>query len=122
MTRSLLAALVALTWCWYGGAALADGDRRSAPEPDAEICGCVGGKIDTDAKAARCSALLDAMTPAQVVELTGQCNAQRAAADGPDLCFCLKGFHTDPKIIKACEALIGKDTKPSEIARLGAQC
>ena len=39
-----------------------------------------------------------------------------------DACFCLKGLHTDPNIVKACGAIIGKNTKPSEMARLAADC
>ncbi len=121
MSRYPIAVIGTLLAAWHGGNALAQSGQGPAA-PSTEICACVSGGIDSDAKAARCSGLLDAMAPEQIVDLTGRCNAQRAATGGPDLCFCLKTFHTDPKIIEACEAIIGKDTKPSEIARLGAQC
>ena len=87
-----------------------------------ENCGCVSGAMDSDAEVRRCGPLLDSLSPAQVVDLKGRCSAKSAPAGGPDLCFCLTQFHTDPQIVKACEAVVGKNTKPSELARMGANC
>ncbi|MCB1906599.1 MAG: hypothetical protein KDH15_04460 [Rhodocyclaceae bacterium] len=102
------------------GMALADGQGPVAAS--AENCGCVSGAMDTDAEVRRCGPLLESLSPGQVVDLKGRCTAKSAPAGGPDLCFCLTQFHTDPQIVKACEAVVGKDTKPSELARMGAHC
>jgi len=87
-----------------------------------DICSCVNDPINTDAKARLCGDLLNGMTPEETVHAKGECNAKFARERGLNICFCLKSFHTDPDIINACENIIGKDTKPSEIARLAANC
>ncbi|MCB1914566.1 MAG: hypothetical protein KDG52_02425 [Rhodocyclaceae bacterium] len=121
MRKRVLAALFAV-------ATGAPGPWTATPASAAAVqaspadCACVAGRFDSDAEVARCTQLLDRMSPAEVTNLKGQCNAQSAPAQGIDVCFCLKTFHTDPQVIQACEALLGKNTKPSELARMGADC
>lgn len=87
-----------------------------------DVCTCVNEPIDTDAKARLCGELLSGMTPEDTVRAKGECNAKLTRKEGLNICSCLKSFQTDPDIIKACEDLIGKDTKPSEMANLAAHC
>ena len=87
-----------------------------------DICSCVNEPINTDIKAQSCGELLSGMTPEDTVRAKGECNAKLSRERGLDICSCLKSFHTDPDIIKACEDIIGKDTKPSEMARIAADC
>ena len=89
---------------------------------DVDICSCVNEPINTDVKVRSCGELLNRMTPEDTIRAKGECNAQLARERGLDACFCLKSFHADPDVIKACEDIIGKDTKPSEMARLAADC
>lgn len=86
------------------------------------ICSCVNEPITTEEKARYCKAALDAMSPEETVNAKGACNAKIVRQKGLDVCTCLKTFHTDPAIIKACEEIIGKDTKPSEMAQLAEKC
>ena len=120
MRSHLFAALAAALLGLASGMALA-GDQGAVAASD-EHCGCVSRAMDSDDDVRRCGPLLDSLSPAQVVDLKGRCSAQSAPSVGPDLCFCLTQLHTDPQIIKACEAVVGKNTKPSELARMGANC
>ncbi|MCB1929311.1 MAG: hypothetical protein KDH17_14920 [Rhodocyclaceae bacterium] len=120
MRSHLLAVLAAALLGAAPGMALAGGQGPIAASD--ENCGCVSGAMDSDADVRRCGPLLNSLSPAQVVDLKGRCSAKSAPAGGPDLCFCLTQFHTDPQIVKACEAVVGKNTKPSELARMGANC
>ncbi|MCB1889846.1 MAG: hypothetical protein KDH20_19725 [Rhodocyclaceae bacterium] len=111
----------ALSLAWLGfapGLAMAETPLAASDEH----CACVTGTMDTDAEVRRCEPLLNAWSPAQMVDLKGRCAAKGAPADGPDRCFCLTGFHTDPRIIQACEAVVGRNTKPSALARMAAEC
>ena len=87
-----------------------------------DICSCVTEPIVTDAKAKLCGKLLDELTPEETVRILGECNARLIKKSGLNICTCLKTFQTDPDIIKACEDIVGKDTKPSELARLAENC
>lgn len=104
------------------GPGLALAAPRAPLEVSAENCACVSGGMSTDAGVRVCQPLLASLSPEQVVDLKGRCSAQAAAPGGPDLCFCLTRFHTDPQVVKACEARVGKSTRPSELARMAAQC
>ena len=89
---------------------------------DEDICQCVNEPINTDAKARSCKKLLDVMTPEETVRITGECKAKLVGESKLDVCYCLKTFHSDPDIVKACEKIIGKEAKPSEMARMAADC
>ena len=115
--------LVVLAVALHGlGSGVAVAGSHAPVAATSENCVCVSGEMDADAEVRHCSPLLEAMSPGQVVDLKGRCSAKSVPAGGPDLCFCLTGFHTDPQMIKACEAVVGKNTKASELARMGAQC
>lgn len=87
-----------------------------------DICSCVNEPIKTDEKVRSCGKLLNTMTPEDTVRAKGKCNAKLAHERGLDVCFCLKSFHTEPDIIKECENIIGRNTRPSEMAQLAADC
>lgn len=89
---------------------------------DSDICQCINEPINTDTKAKTCEKLFDAMTPGETVRVTGECKAKLLGESKLDICSCLSTFHTNPDIVKACENIIGKDTKPSEMARMAADC
>ena len=87
-----------------------------------DICSCVSEPIVTDAKAKSCGKLLDDLTPEETVRISGECNAKLINKTGLNVCTCLTTFQTDPDIIKACEDIVGKNTRPSELVRLAENC
>lgn len=99
--------------------ALAAGGSNS----DVTFCSCVNEPITTDAKAAACGKLIDAIAPEQTAAKTVACRQQIPVPEGgPDLCFCLRSSPRDLETVQACEALIPKDITPRQLSAKVVEC
>ncbi len=94
-----------------------------AGDTEVDLCSCTNEPVSTSAKAQACGVLIESMTPREIAEKKVACRQDLPVPEGgPDLCFCLKTFTTDPVVAKACEAIIPKNITPEELVAKQVAC